>query len=119
MEGVAFSPAVRHRIDERIDDLGELEHRAGPAVGDDHRQGVFMGRADVLEVDVEAVDGREEVGPGVDGGLAASPVVVAGPVLAHLSQVRQGDALGPVVDDFGLGPAGEGQPVAQVVDLGV
>ena len=119
MEGVALGPSVGGRIDERVDHPGELQHRTGPAVGDDHRQGIVMDRADVLEVDVEPVDGGDEVGPGIDGGLASAPVVFAGPVLAHLPQIGKRNALRPVVDDLGLGPAGAGQPVAQVVDLGV
>ena len=119
MEGVAGPAAVGDRVDESVDHLGELQHRAGPAVGDDHRQGVVMGRADVLEMDVEAVDGREEVGSGVDGSLTAAPVVGVGPVLAHLPHIGEGDPLGPVAHHLGLGPASTGQPITEVVDLGV
>ena len=39
-----------------LDHLQELDHRARPAVGDDQRQRVRVRRADVQEVDAEAVD---------------------------------------------------------------
>ena len=34
--------AVRGRVRERADDLEQLDHRAGPAVGHDQRQRVLM-----------------------------------------------------------------------------
>jgi hypothetical protein len=56
MERVRLAAAVRRRIGEGPDDLQLLDDRAGPAVGDDQRERVLMLRADVDEVDVEAVD---------------------------------------------------------------
>ena len=40
-----------------------------------------------------------------------------GPVRAQLLHVRERDALRPVVDRLGLGPAGAAQPLAQVDEL--
>jgi len=58
MERVRLAGAVRGRIGEGPDDLQLLDDRAGPAVGDDEREGVGMLGADVEEMDVEAVDLR-------------------------------------------------------------
>jgi hypothetical protein len=73
IEGVRRAAAVGGRIGERPDDLRLLDDRAGPAVGDDQRQGVGMGGADVEEVEVEAVDLGRELRQRVQRGLAAAP----------------------------------------------
>ena len=70
MERVLRAAAVRRGIGQRIDDLQLLDDRAGPAVGDDERQRVFMLRADVDEVDVEPVDLGDELRQGVQLRLA-------------------------------------------------
>ena len=62
VEGVFRASAVRRGIGERADGLEQLDHRAGPAVRDDQRQGVRMPRAHVDEVNVEAVDLGDELG---------------------------------------------------------
>src|SRR3954452_19871478 len=51
--------------------------------------------------------------------LAGAPVVAGAPVLAHLLDVGEGDALRPVVDRFPLGPARTSQPVVEVGEIGV
>ena len=56
MKSILRLAAMGGRIGQRRDDLEELDHRAWPAMGDDDRQGVRVRRADVQEVDVEAVD---------------------------------------------------------------
>ena len=70
VEGVRGAAAMRGRIGQRLDDLQLLDDRAGPAVGDDHRQGVLMLRADVDEVDVQPVDLGDELRQGVQPRLA-------------------------------------------------
>ena len=57
-------------IGQRIDDLHLLDDRAGPAVRDDHRQRIFMLRADVNEMNVEPVDLGDELRQGVQPRLA-------------------------------------------------
>jgi len=47
---------VRGGIDERLDDLEELDNRARPTVRHDQRPRVNMLRTQVHEVDVDAVD---------------------------------------------------------------
>ena len=48
-------------IGERIDDLELLDDRAGPAVGDNERQRIFMFRTNVNEMDVEPVNLGDEL----------------------------------------------------------
>ncbi len=60
VEGVVGGATVRGRVGERADRLEQLDHRAGPAVRHDQRQGVLVLGFDVDEVDVDPVDlGRE------------------------------------------------------------
>jgi hypothetical protein len=69
VEGVGRVAAVGPGIGQRADQLQELDDRAGPAVGQDQRQGGRLGRADVDEVDLVAVQVggvlRELVEPGL------------------------------------------------------
>jgi hypothetical protein len=61
MESVRCIAAMRRRIGQGIDDLQLLDDRAGPSVGDDERQRVFMLRTNVDEMDVDPVDLRDEL----------------------------------------------------------
>jgi hypothetical protein len=60
IERVGLAAAVRGRVGERPDELQLLDDRAGPAVGDDDREGVGMLGADVEEVDVQPVELGQE-----------------------------------------------------------
>ena len=55
----------------------------------DQRQGVRMTRADVNEVDVDAVDRRHELRQGVELGLGLSPVVAGAPILDERLELRE------------------------------
>ena len=83
------------------------------------RQRVVVRRADVDEVDVEAVDLGEVLVEPVEHGLAGPPVVRVGPVLRDLPHVRERDPLRPVVDHLSVAPARAVQPVAEVGEIGV
>ena len=111
--------AVGARVGQRPDHPQELDRRARPAVGQDQRQRVRLGRADVQEVDVLAVDGRDELRDLVQPGLLGAPVEAVGPVAGQVLQVVQGYAAGPVVAGRVLRPAGPGDPVVQVVEVGL
>src|SRR4029077_11870063 len=50
VKGVVRFTAVSHRVDERCDDLQELQDRSGPAVSKDDRQRVLVFRSNVNEV---------------------------------------------------------------------
>jgi hypothetical protein len=73
----------------------------------------------VQEVDVEARDRGLELRKAVESLLSRAPVVLLAPVRADLLEPRLGDALGPIVDELGIGPAGAGEALPQVVELGV
>ena len=82
------------RVGERPDHVEELDERARPAVREDERERVGLGRARVEEVHAGAVDLGEEVVELVEARLASAPVVVVAPVGDELLQVA---ALGAVV----------------------
>ena len=106
----------RDRVDQRLDHLVELDDRTRPAVRDQQRHRVGVRRPVVDEVDVEPVDLGDELVEAVEAALASAPVVLVGPVRGELADVRERDALRPVVDQFTVGPAGVVQPRAQVVE---
>jgi hypothetical protein len=88
-------------------------------VDDQQRQRVRLGRADVHEVDPLAVDGGGELRVLVEPGLLGAPVVAALPVPGELPQVAERHATAPADTGQLVGPAGAGQPVGQVVQLGL
>ena len=51
-----WSPPWLAGIGQRPQNVEKLRHRARIAMGDDQRQGIRLGRADVIEMDVLAVD---------------------------------------------------------------
>ena len=76
-------------IGERLDDLQLLDDRAGPAVRDDQRQRVLLRRPDVDEMDVEFVDGGDELRKRVQLRLASAPVVFRCPVVREILHRRE------------------------------
>ena len=117
MEGIRRARAVCGGVGERIDDLQLLDDRARPSVRDDERQGILVLRADVDEVDVEAVDLGDEMREGLQSGLALAPVVLLGPVTGECLHRRE---LGPcrgIVDGFLLGPARGHDSRTQVIEI--
>ena len=71
------------------------------------------------EVDVLAVDRGDELRDLVQPGLLGPPVEAVGPVAGQVLQVVQRDAASPVVAGGMLRPAGAGDPVLQVVEVGL
>lgn len=71
------------------------------------------------EVQGLAVDIGAELGNGVEPGLLLAPVVAGAPVLDQLREILPADAGGPA--DIGelIGPSGPGEPLMQVVDVGL
>ena len=116
VERVVGAPAVGGRVGEGSDDLEHLDHRAGPTMRDDHRQGVLVLRADVDEVDVHAVDLGHELRQRVELRLTAPPVVPVQPVAGERLSGRQLHALRAVGDQLLARPPRCGNSTAQVVD---
>ncbi len=86
-------------------------------MGDDERKRRWLRRAHVDEVDAQPQGLLAELRKGVEAGLPRAPVVLLAPVGAHLLEVGERDALGPVRHGLRLGPARRAQPPAQVVEL--
>src|SRR5688572_4171483 len=72
----------------------------------DDRQGIFMLRADMDEVDVEPVDLGDEIGQRVQSGLARAPVIGACPIMGEGLASSELDALRPIVDRLAFRPSG-------------
>ena len=119
VERVGGARAVGGGVGERADDLQLLDDRSGPAVGDDHRQGVLVLRAHVDEVDVEPVDLGDELRKFVEPCLHGPPVVPVDPALRELLHDLELHALRRVADGLVLGPSGLADPAVQVVEVGL
>jgi hypothetical protein len=100
-----------------IDDLQLLDDRAGPPVGDDQRQCIFMVRTNVDEMDVEPIDLGDELRQSLQPRLALAPVVLCLPVARECLNRRQLHALGLIVDGLFPGPARGRDARTQRVDL--
>jgi hypothetical protein len=73
----------------------------------------------VQELHAGSVDRGDELGVGVERRLAGPPVVLLSPVVGELTQVSGGNAALPAGAGQVAGPAGPGQPLAEVVDVGL
>ena len=68
------------------------------------------------EVDIEVVDGGDELIEPVELGFAGSPVVLLCPVAADVLQVGERRALRPIVDQLAFGPPRVAQPESEIVE---
>src|SRR5262249_16649753 len=93
VKGVGRRSAMGRRIRQRLYELQLLDDGAGPAVGDDDRQGVLVLRTNVNEVDVESVDLGDEVRERIEPRLDLAPVVFCRPVAREFLDGFQRDAL--------------------------
>ena len=118
VEGILRLAAITGGVGERADDLQELDDRAWPAVRHHQWQRVGVRRADVQEMEAQAVDTGAELREGVEALRHALHVVLRGPVAAHLLHVRERYALAPVARGLGVRPACGGEAPAQVLDPG-
>jgi hypothetical protein len=107
------SPALRGAVASAVGaSLHVLDDRAGPAMRDDHRQRIFMDRANVNEMNIEPIDLRDEVRHGIDLCLALAPIVLIRPILRELLHRRQLHALRCIGNLFALGPPCRGDAFA-------
>ena len=123
-EGVLGVAAVGGGIGQRAEDLDDLVEGAGPAMGEDQREGVGSVALLVDVVDGVVLDavGRDlgcELGDAVEVGLLDAPIVLGAPVVAEFLHVGEVRAVLPArVGHFG-GPAGLRESALEVADLGV
>ena len=71
-------------VGQRLNDLQLLDHRTGPTVRDDERQGIRVTRSYANEVNVDPVDLSHEHWQRVESCLHLAPVVIAPPVADDL-----------------------------------
>jgi hypothetical protein len=116
VERVRRVGAVGSRVGQRADHIEELDDRARPAMGQDQRERVRLGRPDVQEVDVLAVDLGDELRVLVQPGLGRTPVKAVPPVPGQPADFGQRHPvrLRGRAGDLGR-PAHPVQPVPQVI----
>src|ERR671913_1388070 len=117
MESVRCARAMCRRIRQGIDDLQLLDDRARPSVRDDERQRIFMFRANVNEMNVEAIDLGDEVREGLQFLLALAPVVLLRPVARERLHRREPRALRLIFDGLLFGPARRRDAPPKVVEV--
>ena len=61
MESIRCITAVLRRVREWADDVEKLQHRSGPAMGDEQGLGLRMRAPDMKEMDLEPVNFSNEV----------------------------------------------------------
>ena len=88
-------------------------------MSDDQRQGIFVFRTHVQEVDAEAVDAGLVLAPIVQHRFAAAPVVAVTPVIDQRLDLGERGALGPVVDCLRARPAGLVDAAVEVLEVRV
>ena len=81
---------------------------------DDERQCVRFLRADVDEVNIDAIYVRHELRQGVQPRFDLTPVVCGLPVARELPHGRKLHPLGRVMHHFAIGPVRRGDPPAKV-----
>ena len=113
VEGIGRVAAVRDRIAKGPDHFWNSTTEPGQPCVSTSGSASGLRRADVHDVDAQAVELGAELRERVEPLLAAAPVVLLRPVAAELLHVRERDALRPVVDRLRLGPAGPGQAITR------
>ena len=96
-EGVFRSAAVGDRVDQRADQVEEVDEAARVGVHEEERGRVRLRRGDVQEVDGLPVDLGEVLREGVDPLLLGAPVEVVRPGRGDLAQVGVRHPVLPVV----------------------
>ena len=89
VECVLGTAAVGRWIGQRLDHLVKLHERAGPAVDDDQRQGVWPLSAPMNEMDVEAVDLRLELLEPVEPTFLRTPIERVPPIGDEVFQIGE------------------------------
>src|SRR4029453_19682831 len=100
VESSLRATSVRGWIRKWIDDLELLDDGSGPAMRDDDREHIRMTRTDVDEVNVHAIDRRDELRQGIQPRFRLAPVVAAAPVAYQLLQLGQLSTLRLIRDGF-------------------
>jgi hypothetical protein len=78
-----------------------------------------MWRPDVHELNVQTVDFGDELWVGIEGRLAATPVVLGLPVLTNFTGISQRNTLAPIGRGFAFRPAGLGEASCEIIETGL
>jgi hypothetical protein len=119
IESVRSASAIFRRIGERPDDLCQFENRAWPAVRDQQWHRAPMARLDVGELDIDAIDPRDEFRQGVQLRLGAPPIIADSPVAHEVLDFGEFHALRLVRDELAVGPPRRGDALAKIVERGL
>ena len=92
------------RIGEWADDFQLLDDGAGPPVGDDERQRIFMFRTNVNEMNIQPIDFGDEIRQGVQLGLDLAPIILGRPIAGECLRRCQLHALGRIGNGFPIRP---------------
>jgi hypothetical protein len=93
MEGVRRAPAMGCRVCEGPEHFEELDDRPGPAVRHHEWEGAGLGGASVEKVNVEIVDPRCQLGPGIQPLFRRLEVVVVAPIPRQVAHEFERDIL--------------------------
>lgn len=88
MESLTGICPMRRWIAQATDHVAKLEDRSRPAVSQQEREGIRLGRTNVQEVDTQPVDFCAELPQGVEQSLTATPIVPVTPLLAQCLHLR-------------------------------
>ena len=105
-------------IGQRVDNLHLFGDRARPSVRDDQRQRILVLRADVNEVNVQAVDLSDELWQRVQFCLDFAPVVFFRPIARQRLDGRELYSLGRICDRLSFRPLGRVDAPAQFGEFG-
>ena len=108
---------VGRRIGQRLNDLQLLDHRTGPTVRDDERQGIRVTGLHVNEMNVDPVDLGHEHWQRVESRLHLAPVVIGPPVADDLLEFPELIALRAICDGLLIGPSRFGDAPAEIDKL--
>lgn len=116
MKGVGCGATVGFGVGEGTDDFHEFVYGAGPAVGDEEGDGVFVFGSLVDEVNVELVDLGFVVVPAVEFSFVEAPVVLVAPVFDEFLHEGKFGAVGPADVVELVGESDVAQAYLQVVE---
>ena len=90
-----------------------LDDGAGPPVGDDERQRIFMFGTNVNEMNVQPIDFGDEVRQGAFSLFDLAPIVICRPIAGQCLRRRELHALRLIRDRFPVGPPCRADAFAQ------
>ena len=82
MERIACIAAMTDRVRQRPEQVKKFGDRAGIAMGDDQRNSIGLGRADMVEMNMLAINLGLELRIGIEARFGRPPVKFVAPIFA-------------------------------------